>query len=294
MKINTTNIFGIKNNVLKEVVNCLISTLLTMGLVLLVRYANIPNPNLILFTVIVVITVMFGFIAGIIPTISMIIYSLRFFSTNNDFVTFTSQNATKVVVSVITGVLCYAFTGFINLLYERSVSKLTKDKEKLENISRTDSLTKAKNRYSLRNDFPGFVNQEIHLLVFDVDDFKKINDEYGHPFGDSVLKDVSRLTKEIFSDNNVYRFGGDEFVVIKKELSLNEFKQLIEKLQQEVNKITYENKDITIRLSIGYTYGIASSELELRNMIKYADALMYKVKASSKNNYYGHKFGLGI
>ena len=299
MKFITTNIFKIKSNVIRELINVLISAVVSTAMILLVRFTNIPNPNLILMTALVVITVLLGFIPGIVPTLSMIIYSFWFFSTKNDFVTFTSMNATKVVVAIITGLLCYAFTGTINLLYERDANKILKeneelnrDNDKLKQISKTDALTNTKNRFSLRNDLVGYIDKDIQVMIFDIDNFKTINDTYGHTAGDVVLSSVSEFTKMCFEDESVYRYGGDEFVVVKTHLSLSEFKRMLKEFQSSITAIKYEGHSIDIKLSIGYTYGVPESAEDLKEMIRYADELMYKVKSDSKNGALGKKFEL--
>lgn len=300
MKTITTNLFHIKNKALRIAVNSSISTALTFGLICLVRFTHIPNPNLILMTGLVVITALFGFVPGLFPTGGMILYSFYFFSTKNDFVTFTETNMAKVVVAIVTGILCYAFVGLVNFLYERSaismmndVAELSKDNEHLKWISKTDALTSTKNRFSLRHDFPSYVGKEIQVMIFDVDDFKHYNDTYGHLVGDGVLSSVSHLTKEIFEEESVYRYGGDEFVVIKTHLSLSEFKGLVDELRAKAGEITV-GKEKGVRLSIGYTYGLPEEVDDLRRMIRYADELMYSVKGSTKDGVEGRRFGLDI
>ena len=301
MNILTTNIFRLKNKVLQVLINCLISAAVTAVLIVIVLFAGIPNPNLILMTGIVVVTVLLGFLPGLIPSVSMIVYSFWFFSTNNDFVTFTSVNATKVAVTIVTGVLCYGFVGIINYLYAKNTTKLMNSNKSLQEtnqelrrISKTDALTHTKNRYSLRHDFPSYLNKDIQVLIFDVDNFKVINDTYGHQAGDIVLSEVSHLTKEIFEEESVYRYGGDEFVVVKTTLPLTEFKELVAKLNDSAHKVVFEGKSIDIRLSIGYTYGVPENHDDLRGMLRFADELMYEVKSTGKNGAIGKKYDKDI
>jgi len=293
----TTNIFRIKNKALQILVNCVLSAVVTTALILIVLFAGIPNPNLILMTGIVVITVLLGFIPGLIPSVAMIVYSFWFFSTNHDFVTFNATNGTKVAVTIITGVLCYGFVGVINFLYVKSTLKLMNSNKtlsdankELRRISKTDALTHAKNRYSLRHDFPFYVGKDIQALIFDIDNFKSINDTYGHQAGDIVLSEVTRLTIEMFDEESVYRYGGDEFAVVKTTLALSEFRKLVEKLSDSAHKVVYEGKPIDVRLSVGYTYGVPEDIDDLRGMIHYADELMYEVKSSGKNGALGRQY----
>ena len=301
MNFLTTNIFRLKNKPLRIFLNCLISGVLTAVLILIVLFAGIPNPNLIFMTGLVVITVLLGFLPGLITSVAMVIYSFWFFSTGHDFVTFTPTNATKVAVTIITGILCYGFVGVINFLYVKSTTKLiemNKDlhqaNQELKRISKTDALTHTKNRYSLRHDFPNYLGKDIQVLIFDVDNFKSINDTYGHHAGDIVLSEVSKITKEIFEEEGIYRYGGDEFVIVKTTLPLSEFKALVAKLSESVHQVDLDGKKINVRLSIGYTYGMPETEADLRGMIAYADELMYQVKSSGKDNALGKKYDKDI
>ena len=301
MNFLTTNIFRLKNKAFQILVNLLLSAAVTAILIVIVLFADIPNPNLILMTGIVVITVLLGFLPGLIPSASMIVYSFWFFSTGNDFVTFTSVNATKVAVTIVTGVLCYGFVGVINFLYVKNTTSLMESNrtlneanQELRRISKTDTLTRTKNRYSLRHDFPSFLGKDIQVLIFDVDNFKSINDSYGHQAGDIVLSEISRITKEIFEEESVYRYGGDEFVVIKTTLALSEFKAMVEKLNASVHEVVFEGKKIDVCLSVGYTYGVPATHEDLRGMIRYADELMYEVKSGSKNGALGKKYDQDI
>ena len=301
MKFVTTNLFKIKNNFLRIAINCLISAVLTTALILLVLFANIPNPNLFIMMGLVIITSLFGFIPGFIPTAAMIVYSLWFFSTNNDFVTYTSINSTKVTVSIITSIISYAFVSVLNLFYERSTKRLfenldalSKDNEHLRHVSKMDPLTRTKNRYSLRNDFPSLINQDIQVMLFDVDDFKNVNDSKGHHVGDLILSEVSKVTQEVFDEESVYRYGGDEFLVIKTKLPLSEFEEMAKRLQSMLTEIDNNGEKINIRISAGYTYGMAENVDDLRSMIRFADKLMYEVKHTDKNGLMGRKFDLVV
>ena len=301
MSFSLFNIFKIKNVIVKELVESIISAILMTGLVLLVFFVNIPNPNLVLFTGMIIITTLFGFIPGFISVLEINIYSFYFFSTNNDFIHFTDINSQKIVVAIITSILCYAFVGLLNHLYKRNAKKiietnqnLKKNNEELAQLSQNDALTKAKNRLALRNDFNSYVGNEIQLMLFDIDEFKKINDLYGHNAGDRILSDVSKVTKQVFSDENVYRFGGDEFIVIKSDLSLKEFKNKIKELQKLAKDIEIDEEKRGVNLSMGFTYGVASNVVDIRSMIKFADQLLYEVKRSGKNNSLGKRYDLDM
>ena len=296
MNFSLFNIFKIKNVFIRELVESLVSMVLMAGLILLVFFANIPNPNLITFTGLIIITTIFGLVPGIVALVGTNLYSFYFFSTNNDFIHFSDVNSQKVVVAVITSLICYTFVGVLNHLYKKDAKKiieanqnLLENNEKLAELSQIDALTNAKNRLALRNDFDSYVGNEIQLMLFDIDEFKQINDQSGHNIGDRILSDVSKITKQIFSSDSVYRFGGDEFIVIKSGLSLNEFNDKIKELQGLAKKIKVSDNKNGVNLSVGYTYGLVADVLDIRSMIKLADELLYKAKHSGKNCYFTNK-----
>lgn len=301
MNFSFFNIFKIKNVYIRELVESAISISIMVGLILLVYFVNIPNPNLILFTGMIVITAIFGFIPGVFTLLGINIYSFYFFSTNHDFINFTDINSQKVIVTIITSILCYAFVGILNFLYRRDAKKiidanidLKKNNEELSVLSRNDALTNAKNRFGLRNDFNSYVGTEIQLMIFDIDEFKQINDKYGHNIGDKILTDVSKIAREVFSNDNVYRFGGDEFVVIKNDLPLEEFKNKIKQLQNLATTIEVNEGNHGVKLSMGYTYGMVTNAIDIRSMLKFADELLYEVKKSGKNSALGKRYDLDM
>ncbi len=294
-------IINVKDKPIPEIVQSLLSIIVMGGMILFVYFINIPNPNLFLFTVMIAFTSVCGFIPGAFSLLGIYIYSLLFFSTNHSFVDFTEVNAIKTVVSFITGALCYVIVGVLNRMYKLNAIKLLKandellnEKKTLQEISLKDALTDTKNRHSLRNDFNHFIGNEIHLMIFDIDFFKLFNDNNGHDFGDEVLKKIANATKEIFGEESVYRFGGDEFIVITKDDTYAEFEGRVKKLQEEVKNIRVNDKDYKIRLSIGFTYGVPTDNSDLRQMIKFADELLYQVKKSGKNNYIGKRYVLDL
>ncbi|MBR3617655.1 MAG: GGDEF domain-containing protein, partial [Acholeplasmatales bacterium] len=85
------------------------------------------------------------------------------------------------------------------------------------NESRTDKLTQVHNRYDLYN----YINtledkSDYALIMFDIDDFKHINDIYGHLCGDEILKELAKIAKDTFINDFVSRYGGEEFIIILK------------------------------------------------------------------------------
>ncbi len=129
--------------------------------------------------------------------------------------------------------------------------------------------------------------KEFSLIMFDVDDFKEINDRHGHLFGDEVLIRVAAVAKEAFRKSDlVARYGGDEFLVLLPETDQDSAKLMAERLLKVVQKMTvlYNGKEISANISIG----IASFPLPegvTASPIVAVDQALYNAKKQGKSCY---------
>ena len=142
-----------------------------------------------------------------------------------------------------------------------------------------DKLTKAYNRYYLKNKTAELFNNNdiFNLYYLDLNKFKPVNDNYGHEAGDVVLEQtVARLQSLEELENNIFRVGGDEFVLLQtKDIDKN----LEISILKEVEKtITYNDIEINISTSVGFVN--SSNYNNIEDMQKDADALMFKDKKS--------------
>jgi diguanylate cyclase (GGDEF)-like protein len=169
-------------------------------------------------------------------------------------------------------------------------AELEEDNELLEKATTVDVLTNTKNRFGLRRDFSNYLDKDIRVMMMDIDRFKEINDQYGHHMGDYVLSQVGTHLVDIFGSEYVYRYGGDEFLVICPNASDAEFDQMAERLRHDVADIALEDTDETISFSAGYTYGVPIMQSDLRSMIRIADEQLYESKGAGKNRITGRKF----
>jgi two-component system, cell cycle response regulator len=125
--------------------------------------------------------------------------------------------------------------------------------------------------------------ERISVVLFDVDDFKVINDAYGHLMGDRVLKDIGGLfLRRTRSDDVIARYGGDEFVLLVLNLTPEETRAVAERLAAEISQLRWSAGDST--LHIATTIGIASSVLQpgakLEELLEAADRDLYARKAA--------------
>ncbi len=147
-----------------------------------------------------------------------------------------------------------------------------------------DPLTGLENRRVL-----DYLNQKlakrraegIYVLMIDIDNFKKINDSYGHVFGDKVLKKVAdTVVRNVRAYDNVIRYGGEEIVVILHRVSKEEALGIAERIRKSVEKIHFEDKP---KMKITVSVGVAPFTGSLLETIEKADKAMYKAKRKGKN-----------
>jgi diguanylate cyclase (GGDEF)-like protein len=162
--------------------------------------------------------------------------------------------------------------------------------EKLNNLSITDGLTDLFNhRYFIEQlekhiNKSSRENKEWYLIVFDLGNFKNINDTYGHLIGDNLLKEVAKIIKSnIRTSDFAFRHGGDEFSIIAYDTNQENVQQIISRLQETFAVTTLTDKKVRISLS----GGIARYTKEnVDEVISKADHLLYRAKQDGRNRIY--------
>jgi len=164
--------------------------------------------------------------------------------------------------------------------------------QKLEHLSKTDGLTGLLNRRALTEslsyelDRARRYNSDLSLILCDIDNFKRINDTYGHDGGDKALQTVSETIKRLLRKADIAgRYGGDEFMVILPETALAGAESLAEKIRVSVANIELPMegaKAVKVSLSIGIsTLGPENENIDA--LIKNTDDAMYASKQSGRN-----------
>lgn len=173
---------------------------------------------------------------------------------------------------------------------DATIASLKLEVERLERESNIDPLTKAHNRRVLIKDLEEVLSfgkekaMDMHLVMFDADDFKKINDSFGHLAGDKTLIFLSKLIQNsLRRGTRIYRYGGEEFVVILNRISLDETIKAVDRIIKETSdsKLLYKGHDIHLTLSAG----IAShtQDISADDLLELADKALYEAKKSGKN-----------
>lgn len=158
---------------------------------------------------------------------------------------------------------------------------------KLKFLAHNDQLTEVSNRHHLtavlkkEYERKQRYNSTFSFIIFDVDHFKSINDNYGHDKGDKILKEMSSLIKNNIRKNDFFgRWGGEEFVIIASENNLDSAYKLAEKLRKEIENYNFiENENITA------SFGVSEikSNWTIDQLIKKADDALYRAKAKGRN-----------
>ena len=262
-----------------------ITVIIMAALIFIVYRFNIPNPNMILIAGLVITSSLFGYPGGIAASIIMFGYTLFFFSKGNDFVTFDQVNTQKVIVSLIGIVVDMFFVCGLKRRTDKAfevihglTDQLHEDNTRLEEASKIDALTHISNRLALRTNYRSYTGKLLYVMMIDIDNFKLINDKYGHIVGDQMLEKTGILLSELFGKENSYRYGGDEFLIITADLSEAEFNEKINKLHNDRPYVAVEGERVAVDYSVGYVHQVADHEHELRDMIAEADELMYEDK----------------
>ena len=167
----------------------------------------------------------------------------------------------------------------------RSIQQKSTIIEKNEDLvfdSTHDALTGMKNRLALRKDFSNYIGKNLYVVMADVDRFKQYNDWYGHEVGDRVLAGIGKLTLELFGYDSVYRYGGDEFLIILERGMFENVSELLLVWEQEVSSLEIEGLDVSqpLHCSYGVVRGKTESKDDVRRMLLEADNRMYKMKQS--------------
>jgi len=131
--------------------------------------------------------------------------------------------------------------------------------------------------------------RDLSLIMFDIDNFKRINDTYGHLAGDHVLKQLASVIKSrIRREDILSRYGGEEFAIILPEIDGYNSLQFAEKIRRLIEKAVFKFEETEIPVTISIGVASASGELqEPHDFIRIADAKLYEAKSQGRNRVVG-------
>ncbi len=197
------------------------------------------------------------------------------------FTTNVLQNMAIIVLILLSSL---SGPGFLLLLKERSDAVL-------KDLAYLDGLTRIYNRRYFLDKAERLIDvhrkskQSLAILFIDIDDFKKVNDEYGHQFGDEVLVHLASVLKgAVRGDDLVGRYGGEEFVIMLSETDQVGAITVIKHIQDHIRISRLSIEGFSYSISIGL-YSSIPNEVTLNKMISNSDEAMYLAKQQGKDRY---------
>ncbi len=228
----------------------------------------------------------------IIPLLSTLLYILffnLFYSATPVYILNSSVlNILYYFNIIITFAMLSVLANLFNIAAKKSENKLKEQNKKLKSVASTDHLTGLVNRRSMINVIEkSIINYEdsnipFSLIIADIDDFKRINDLYGHNHGDRALKAIANLLKNNLRKNDTLaRWGGEEFLILLSETTYQEACIVANKLKDSLSAFQHSYLDETENLSM--TFGISQFKGDLDRCISEADKALYKGKKDGKD-----------
>ena len=173
---------------------------------------------------------------------------------------------------------------------EERIAELESKLEKIGELVREDVLTGSLNRRGMEDVFERELaradrrNSPLCIAMLDLDDFKRLNDTYGHVAGDEALVYLVRVVKDTLrSMDMIARFGGEEFLLILPDTTIEDAMQTVTRVQRELTKriFMYNNERLLITFSAGVA--LRQDDENQLSMIKRADAALFQAKRAGKN-----------
>jgi len=203
-------------------------------------------------------------------------------------ITFRKKNGDLIFVNVFTSnvVENNKIIDTIITFYDITTRKILENRLYLSSI--TDTLTEIYNRRFIDEELVSSKERAdkygeiFSVIILDIDNFKQINDKYGHLIGDEVLKFIAKYLKgSVRITDIIGRWGGDEFILIIKNVILKESLIIADNLIKNLKTLKVGGVSVDIKVSIGVSmYKIKE---DIKDLIKRVDSALYKAKAKGKN-----------
>lgn len=201
------------------------------------------------------------------------------------------QKLTTALSVIYTYYLVFRLSGFADAITSSGYRQITKEKEELEENSKYDFLTGLLNRRSIEKILKDMLlelrgnNSDTNLVVMlgDIDNFKNINDTYGHDWGDKVLKEIAVSLKDTFRGNDtICRWGGEEFLVILPDVKTEDVKKVETRLSTRISQVKLPDKS-AVTMTFGLVLCASGINIDMDTVINIADKKLYEGKKNGKD-----------
>ena len=213
--------------------------------------------------------------------LSLAIYLTIYFVTKFNNPYYTIDKWLEITLFTTHAIVVFGLVAAYLLVFIKYALSL---ENKIMNESRTDELTQISNRYGLYDYFDEEKNKDNKVLALvDIDNFKNINDVFGHASGDYILKRVADITTEVLNGSFVCRYGGEEFVIVLNAGDENGYFDKLESFRKRIEKETFEFENVRINITITIGAAKYSKDFSLEKWVEVADKRMYQGKKTGKN-----------
>ena len=187
----------------------------------------------------------------------------------------------------------------ISLQTQKEWQQLEVENKRLSSCALTDPLTGLGNRRAFEEKVSEEVdrarrnNRELALLVVDIDKFKLFNDTHGHLAGDAVLAEVANcIDRGLRKYDYVYRYGGEEFVIVVPEANFEDVIHIGERVRAAVERliVVFEGKQLNATISLGCAHADGRTHFEWNELFELADQQLYRAKKNGRNQVCSSKY----
>ena len=229
-----------------------------------------------------------------IVNLTVVFFLATYFISTNTKELFTIAYYPKVVLYLTNAFCCFCSLSFLSYIYTKTIvyetSILSQSNKELEVLANTDPLTGLLNRRSMMKALSEIdikylsQNTKFSLILLDIDNFKVLNDKYGHECGDLVLKKIcSEIKITLRQDDVVCRWGGEEILILLPKTEIYDAKNVANKIRKRIEDMSYPYKDNNVKATLTAGVSCAAEGFSISDLINQADCCMYKGKASGKN-----------
>ena len=203
------------------------------------------------------------------------------------------QKSNTLTIALLATLSISSLLGLLFFFTFRLVKKISDARQQIENMAISDVLTGLFNRRHVMERFSeeleraNRLQEDLACIMIDIDNFKNINDTYGHLVGDKILREVSEiLNNSIRTYDIAGRYGGEEFLIILPDTGFEDALMLAERIRTNIKAQPLAKSDLTPAITVTISLGIASmldTDVSIDDMIKRADDGLYAAKKSGRD-----------